>query len=257
MNYKVRCTGYKQTTEKYFTIGKVYDVINGEITNDHGYTYKSVNAIEWLSKWYSFVRVGDAQKLIVTVNGAETLARLYEGNKVIKSATAKCSPDDTFDFEKGAKLAVERLFTTTEQKAIKIEVGKSYWLKPYDEVENHWGIGKHCWNSIEKAPVKITKKKSRDAYNGETCFLGEWHFLPEHFASEAPQYYNGKVVCVSVSGGYFAYTVGKIYEFIDGRVKIDNGSIIPSNRNDAVTSLEDWNGRDYTRAKFIPLVEGE
>lgn len=256
MNYKVRCTGYKQTIEKYFTIGKVYDVINGEITNDHGYTYKSVNAIEWLSKWYSFVRVGDAQKLIVTVNGAETLARLYEGNKVIKSATAKCSPDDTFDFEKGAKLAIERLFTTTEQKVIKIEVGKSYWLKPYDEVKDHFGISRSTWKKIQTNPVKIKEMRDYGGYRATTVDMGDWAFLPEHFASEAPQYYNGKVVCVSVSGGFFAYTVGKIYEFIDGRVKIDNGSIIPSNRNDAVTSLEDWNGRYYTRAKFIPLVEG-
>lgn len=130
------------------------------------------------------------QKLIVTVNGAETLARLYEGNKVIKSATAKCSPDDTFDFEKGAKLAVDRL------------------------------LGK-----------------------------------PEHFAKEAPQYYNGKVVCVSVKRKHVAYTVGKIYEFKDGRVRIDNNAILPSNDKDAVTSLDDWNSRDYLWAEFIPLVE--
>lgn len=197
------------------------------------------------------------QKLIITVNGAETLARLYEGDKVVKTATAKCSPDDTFNFETGAKLAVGRLFTTTEQKAIKIEVGKSYWLKPYDEVKAHFGIGMMSWKRIQKNPVKIKEMKTCGVYTGETVNEDEWAFLPEHFAKEAPQYYNGKVVCVSVSGGYFAYTVGKIYEFIDGRVKIDNGSIVPSDKSGAVTSLEDWNGRYYTRAKFIPLVEGE
>lgn len=128
------------------------------------------------------------QKLIITVNGAETLARLYEGNKVIKSATAKCSPDDTFDFEKGAKLAIDRLFGKNEKKA--------------------------------------------------------------------PQYYNGKVVCVSKRTSAAAYTVGKIYEFKDGRVKIDNNAIIPSDDKDAVTSVGDWNSRDYLWARFIPLVEG-
>ena len=39
------------------------------------------------------------QKIVITTDGRETLARLYEGNKVIKSATAKCSPDDVFDFK--------------------------------------------------------------------------------------------------------------------------------------------------------------
>lgn len=38
-NYKIRCIGYK-IDERYFTIGKVYDVVDGEITNDRGYTYR-------------------------------------------------------------------------------------------------------------------------------------------------------------------------------------------------------------------------
>ena len=48
-------------------------------------------------------------KIVVTVEGNTTLARLYKDNKVVKSAEAKCSPEDTFDFNIGAKLAVERL----------------------------------------------------------------------------------------------------------------------------------------------------
>lgn len=49
-------------------------------------------------------------KIVITTDGKETLARLYEGNKVVKIATAKCSPDDTFDFKTGAELAFNRLF---------------------------------------------------------------------------------------------------------------------------------------------------
>lgn len=52
-------------------------------------------------------------KIVITTNGKEVLARLYGGNKVIKTATAKCSPEDTFNFETGAKLAYDRLMTTT------------------------------------------------------------------------------------------------------------------------------------------------
>lgn len=184
------------------------------------------------------------------------LARLYEGDKVIKSATAKCSPADKFDFETGAKIAVERLFGKTEQadKKLKIKVGKSYWLKPYDKVEDHYSITKETWKEIEDSPVKILKETSTRALKGKAS-VGTWYFLPEHFAKEAPQYYNGKVVCVSKQASFYSYTVGKIYEFKDGRVRIDNGSIIPSDRNYAVTSVEDWNSREYFNAKFIPLVE--
>lgn len=56
------------------------------------------------------------QKIVITTDGKETLARLYEGNKVIKSATAKCNPEDTFDFKVGAKIAFDRL--VGEEKVI-------------------------------------------------------------------------------------------------------------------------------------------
>ena len=48
-------------------------------------------------------------KIVITTDGKETLARLYEGNKVIKSAVAKCSPEEEFDFETGARIAFDRL----------------------------------------------------------------------------------------------------------------------------------------------------
>lgn len=56
------------------------------------------------------------KKIVITVDGATTLARLYEGNKVVKTAEAKCNPSDEFNFETGAKLAFERLFAKEERK---------------------------------------------------------------------------------------------------------------------------------------------
>lgn len=52
----------------------------------------------------------DSRKIVITTDGKTTLARLYEANKVIKKAEAKCAPDDVFDFETGAKLAFNRLY---------------------------------------------------------------------------------------------------------------------------------------------------
>ena len=48
-------------------------------------------------------------KIVITSDGKTTLARLYDGNRVIRRAEAKCSPKDTYDFATGANLAYDRL----------------------------------------------------------------------------------------------------------------------------------------------------
>lgn len=58
------------------------------------------------------------EKIVITTDGKATLARLYENGKVTKTAEAKCSPDDKFDFAVGAKLAFERLNEKTEPKKL-------------------------------------------------------------------------------------------------------------------------------------------
>lgn len=115
-------------------------------------------------------------KIVITTDGAETLARLYDGNKVIKTATAKCSPDDKFSFETGAKIAFERLFDSEEK--------------------------------------------------------------------EEPKYFNGKAVCVNK---YAGFTIGKIYEFVDGRCFDDQ-------KKERPTFLR-CKGLAFFGDAFIPLVE--
>lgn len=71
-NYKdssflVRCVGYTQNIERYFTDGKVYEVYAGRITNDRGFTYSDDPAMKadsdpktwYLSGWYRFEIVDD------------------------------------------------------------------------------------------------------------------------------------------------------------------------------------------------------
>lgn len=61
------------------------------------------------SKYFDLVN--EPQKIVITTDGVKTTtARLYEGKRVIKTAIAKCSPDDEFDFSTGAKIAFNRLF---------------------------------------------------------------------------------------------------------------------------------------------------
>lgn len=101
-NYKVRCVGYKRD-ERYFTVGKVYDVVDGEITNDNGHTYRSCDdVIEFLSKWYRFKMVdGDSFISRVIFNDPATIILWADGTKTI----AKTHGDDAFDPEKGFAVA--------------------------------------------------------------------------------------------------------------------------------------------------------
>lgn len=193
---KVRCVGYKQEREKYFTLGKVYEWVNNTLINDNGDKYSNTvqgtNPADWkLSSWYTFEVVKEKEKntmkIVITSDGETTLARLYDGKNLLQKAKAVCSSDDEFDFRSGAKLAMERLMNIPD--------------------------------------------------------------APKH------SYYSGKAVCISKGDHWMAYTVGKVYEFKDGRVTIDNGITVYLT-DSPVTSIEEWNkryGEEY--AKFIPFVE--
>ena len=55
-NGLVKCVGYRRG-ESDFTIGKLYQVIDGKITSDTGFTYFRMgdeSAVEWLNTWYIF-----------------------------------------------------------------------------------------------------------------------------------------------------------------------------------------------------------
>ena len=79
------------------------------------------------------------EKIVITTDGKTTTAKMYANKSVIKTATAKCSPDDKFDFVTGAKIAFDRL------------TGK-YYEKSFD------------WNAFkrEKTIVKVTKNNWRE-----------------------------------------------------------------------------------------------
>lgn len=96
--------------------------------------------------WDAEIELADTQrKIVITTDGKTTLARLYDGKRVVRSAEARCAPSDTFDFELGAGLAFDRLmgrqgeFTEPEQEPVKLYCVKEHapgsWLtkgKVYD-----------------------------------------------------------------------------------------------------------------------------
>lgn len=67
------------------------------------------------SKYFDLVN--EPQKIVITTDGVKTTtARLYGGKQVIKTAVAKCSPDDEFNFSTGANIAFNRLIISDPWK---------------------------------------------------------------------------------------------------------------------------------------------
>ncbi len=54
------------------------------------------------------------RKVVITYVENMTIAKCYENGKCVKTSVAKCSPEDTFDFAIGAKIAFNRLFGFVE-----------------------------------------------------------------------------------------------------------------------------------------------
>lgn len=77
---------------------------------------------QWIDPEYlELIKSASPEKIVITHDGKTTLARLYEDNKVIKSAEAKCDPRDEFDFVTGAKLAFERLIGEKKEASPKFD----------------------------------------------------------------------------------------------------------------------------------------
>lgn len=100
---------------------------------------------EVLADCFDLVKSSNRSKIVITTDGTTTTARLYEGKSVIKSAEAKCSADDEFDFKTGAALAVDRLLDR-EVKAEKPEpklfpledIKAGYLLKVCEPTEEYY-----------------------------------------------------------------------------------------------------------------------
>ena len=56
------------------------------------------------------------EKIVIIHDGKTTTATMYCNDGSKKTATARCAPEDTFDFKFGANLAMERLIGKTETK---------------------------------------------------------------------------------------------------------------------------------------------
>ena len=114
--------------------------------------------------------------IVITSDGVTTTATRRIGKAIEVTATAQCGPDDSFDFDEGARIAFERL------------CGRD----PFPE-----------------KPERPT----------------------------IPEAYNGRMICAESPCPW--WTVGKIYEVVDGRITADDGDVYPPRNRAPYRDAED------------------
>ena len=113
--------------------------------------------------WSEVIGYAKHPVIVITSDGVTTTAVKRIGKEIIEKATAKCSPEDQFSYNEGARIAFERL-------------------------------------------------QGRDPFASSVAEI-------KH------EYYNGKVVCIKT--GYKWWTVGKVYNVVDGVITADDGGTYP------------------------------
>lgn len=239
-----------------------------EVTNDKTYPYMIKIDGKSCEVWCEVkCLVSPIEKIVITTDGKITTATKYcvDGKKV--TATARCAPEDTFDFNVGAKLAMDRLMTKVKPVTFcgfkvgdRVHLGKFNGTivciavsehgstfndlgVEFDDVPNHPGI--HNCGGIDLA-------------DGATSNTGrcKWCFAKELEHGEyVPKYYNGKVVCVDRHVvDHKSYTIGKIYEFVDGVLTDDTGYHFNTGlMGEPFKSFDEWN--KWSNAKWLEIKE--
>lgn len=193
------------------------------------------------------------KKIVITSDGKTTTATLYREDGSKEVATAKCCPEDTFDFNVGAKLAMERLMKKVDPvEKHKYAVGDRIFAE--DNVNCHPG---GAWGTV----VEVLDKRYHNEdymvkFDDHQCLCS--HVVPVPTTPEPPKYFTGKVICIKNSINDGEFTVGKIYEIKDGNFTDNLGHIRPNTGGcDRVRKLSDLENEYYRDwyYKFIPIVE--
>lgn len=171
------------------------------------------------------------EKIVVLRNGNAVTATKYMNGKMVNSATAKCHPDDKFDFNVGAKIAVGRLIgenNNTDKKVldktlgeakeeVKQKVDKLKGEIYFDVTRDFWNnLTSDFWDSFKKGKIQV-----RVTYRNIESFLQvaknegiEWRngktFNP--FCYPSPYFWNLNVVYLVYEYKYDSTNNGLKYD---------------------------------------------
>lgn len=224
-NGKVRCIRYNQNNARQFTIGKVYDMKNDTIQSDSGFTYRNyspyASVIDWLRRWYEFELVEEKQeeKKVFTKKDIKTgmFGVMTDGNNFV-------IVNDLIVYERGGFDRVNDMDDNLDFHYFRVN-------KLYSNCKSFEMLDDILEGELELYSADCVYDRERDT---------------------KPALYNGKVVCVDAGANTHFYTVGKIYQFVDGVLTSDN-DIPMRNYGKPFTSFEEWS--NWTGSKFIEIKE--
>lgn len=134
-------------------------------------------------------------RITIEVFGNKTVAKVYDGDKVVKVGVAKCSPNDEFDFAAGARIAFDRIYG---------EKTKPKTLQIVHTVNRCWHFG------------EVGKPTELKDINGEALFVGD---VVEKFNSKLTSF-GTTYICNSKENGDFVMGIAG-----DSGTKYNHGEI--------------------------------
>lgn len=175
-------------------------------------------------------------KIVITTDGYTTTARLYDGENVVKNASARCCEDDPFDFTTGARIAFDRLIGVETKDGVAVTEKRKPKYKSGDRIR-----------VVRFIPA--SEFDCRENYTGETLVIqgifpfeykrgvaysvGKLFVVYEDEIETAG--YTGRAICVLPGVGCDkAFTRGRIYTFVDKETVDDHGNKAMFKREDDI-----------------------
>lgn len=139
--------------DKY--LGKTMTIIKSGINNSGVYYCMEEDRNDFLGHWcwYEYMIAGLAEPereytVELRFDGMITTAALKRGGRDVKTAEARCNPQDTYSRAEGARAAVERLFEKKRKegkpKESKPKIGDKFVVtgnRPFGECHHYFRIG--------------------------------------------------------------------------------------------------------------------
>ena len=135
-----RVVGNKLASGRYIITKEGYTGTVTKLVSDGSFWLNNHYRVEPTYFNLDVLRYG---KIVITTDGKTTLARLYDGKNVAKSAEAVCCPTDDFNFNIGAQLAFNRLVYGTDYHPSEVA------LKPEQPKQED----KHTYKAGDKVKV--------------------------------------------------------------------------------------------------------
>ena len=212
----------------------------------------------------------ETYELHITCNDGKTTNAVYKVNgKIEKRTEAVCAPSDTFNFNTGAELAINRVLYGTDYNPKDVAFKPTQPIAPQEDKAKYAVgqkvkvIGNCCCHGYSRGTILTLVRsvnflrREPDWYVGEgTDYVSERDIEPyaEPEKEPEPVYLNMKVVCTDGDSSFYA---GKVYEFINGKVKDKDGDERPQPLNPTsgrASNFEQFYKAYCGKAKFIPYL---